>query len=55
MPHTVDEKGRCAIHAAAYPADKIAAHFISVLAGLKNIPHGCFGKALALPLRRLRR
>jgi hypothetical protein len=37
------------------PADKIAAHFISVLAGLKNIPHGCFGKALALPLRRLRR
>jgi len=55
MPHTVDEKGRCAIHAAAYPADKIAAHFIAVLAGLKNIPHGCFGKALALPLRRLRR
>jgi hypothetical protein len=49
VPHTVDEKGRRAIHAAAYAADKIVAHFISVLAGLKNIPHGCFGKALALP------
>jgi hypothetical protein len=55
MPHTVDEKGRRAIHAAAYAADKIVAHFISVLAGLRNVPHGCFGKALALPLRRLRR
>jgi hypothetical protein len=55
VPHTVDEKGRRAIHAAAYAADKIVAHFISVLAGLRNIPHGCFGKALALPLRRLRR
>jgi len=51
VPHTVDEKGRRAIHAAAYAADKIVAHFISVLTGLKNIPHGCFGKVADRGLR----
>ena len=45
MPHTVDEESRSAIHPAAYAAHEIAAHFISVLARLKGIPHDNLGKS----------
>jgi hypothetical protein len=44
MPHTIDKKGRCAVDAAAYATDKIAAYFVPVLARLEGIPQGCFGK-----------
>ena len=44
MAYAIDEKRRCAIYAAAYATHEIAAHLISVLARLKSIPYGCFGK-----------
>jgi hypothetical protein len=45
MPHTVGNKGGCAVDAAAYAAREIAAHFIFVLARLKDIPRGRLGKS----------
>src|SRR3981189_1824695 len=44
VAYAIDEKRRCAIYAAAYVTHEIAAHLISVLARLKSIPYGCFGK-----------
>src|SRR5258705_13149477 len=44
MPHTIDEKGRWAIDAAAHAADKIVAYLVSELAGLERIAQRCFGK-----------
>lgn len=38
MPHTVDEKSRCSVYAAANAAHKIVAHLVSVLPRLKRIP-----------------